>query len=271
MKTSIFLFYLWLLKAGLWKVLLYRRYRRLPQSLIFILSKLGFNPENKFITLFLEGCEHQIWARYQSTDLDVFYQIFIEEEYACLENSNKSKLIIDCGANVGYSSIYLLNKYPNAHVIAVEPDEENFKVCQKNLSPYSDRVTVIRSAVWSRSVGLIFSENTYDNGYEWAIQVRECPEDRQPDLLAIDLLSLLEKSGFTNIDLLKIDVEGSEVAIFSNNYQTWLDRVKNLVIELHGEKCEQTFFKALSEYKYNLSKSGELTVCQNILSKSAPI
>jgi FkbM family methyltransferase len=265
MKLKALPFYLWLFKSGFWGIILYRRYRRLPKPLLSILSKLGFNPKNKYINLQIPKYEHPIFARYQASDLDVFYQIFVEEEYSILPEDKDFKVILDCGANVGYSSIYLLNKYPHAHIIAVEPDEENFKVCQKNLSPYSDRVTLIRSAIWSHQTGLVIRH--YGNGNEWGTRVEECLEHEQPDLLALDILNLLEKSGKTNIDLLKMDVEGAETVIFSQNYKTWLNQVQNIVIELHGQECEDTFFQALSAYKYDLSHSGELTVCQRIKSQ----
>ncbi len=265
MKINALPFYLWLLKDNLWGIIIYRRYRQLPKPIISILSKLGLNPKNKDIILKAKEYQHPIWARYQSSDVDVFYQIFIDEEYSALDNLSESKLIIDCGANVGYSSIYFLNKYPQAHVIAVEPDSENFKLCQKNLQPYSERVTLINSAIWSDKTGLVVYN--YGEGSEWGTQVKECQEDETPDLLATDIGSLLEQFDVESIDLLKIDVEGAESVIFSQNYQKWLNRVKNIVIELHGQECENTFFRAMSTYEYQLSTSGELTVCQRISSK----
>lgn len=270
MKLNAFPVYLWLFKAGLLGIIIYRRYRRLPKSILSIISKLGFNPENKHINLNAQGFSHPILARYQSSDVDVFYQIFIEEEYSGLKNLDASKLIIDCGANVGYSSIYFLNKYPEAHVIAVEPDTENFKLCQKNLAPYGERVTLINSAIWSHKTGLVVYN--YGEGNEWQTQVKECEAHETPDLFATDIQSLLERfNAQQSIDLLKIDIEGAESVIFAQNYQTWLNNVQNLVIELHSQECENIFFQAMSAYEYELSTSGELTVCQRISPKVTSI
>ncbi len=265
MKINAIPFYLWLFKAGFWRIIIYRRYRRLPKPILAILSKLGFNPKNKHIILKAKEYQHPIWARYQSSDVDVFYQIFIDEEYSALDNLSASKLIIDCGANVGYSSIYFLNKYPQAHLIAVEPDAENFKLCQKNLEPYRERVTLINSAIWSYKTGLVVYH--YGQGSEWETQVKECQEHETPDLFATDIGSLLAQSDVQTIDLLKIDVEGAESVIFSQNYQKWLNCVKNIVIELHGQECENIFLQAMSTHEYELSTSGELTVCQRISPK----
>jgi len=52
--------------------------------------------------------------------------------------------------------------------------------------------------------------------------------------------------------------------VFSGSRHTWLDQVRNIVIELHDNMCAAVFFKALSGYGYDLSRSGDLTVCRNI-------
>jgi hypothetical protein len=76
--------------------------------------------------------------------------------------------------------------------------------------------------------------------------------------------TLIGLSGATEIDLLKIDIEKSELELFSRNTENWLPRIRNLCIELHGADCEAVFFRALADYSYNLSRTGELTVCSDL-------
>ena len=224
--------------------------------------------KNKYLKLHVKDYENPIWFRYGSSDSTVFCHIFLQHEYSCLNDLKEPRLIIDCGANVGYSSIYFLNKYAHAHVIAIAPDDENFRVCQKNLAPYANRVSLIHSGVWSHKTGLIITEDEHGNGQEWAIQVKECLEGQDPDLYSTDIATVLGDSGFSSIDLLKIDIEGSEIAVFSGNYENWLNKVENIAIELHGEECERKFFNALSDYDYQLSKFSELTLCKRIACKT---
>jgi hypothetical protein len=66
------------------------------------------------------------------------------------------------------------------------------------------------------------------------------------------------------IDLLKIDVEGAELPLFTSNFESWLARTRNLVIELHDGECSDAFFRALKGYDYQLERSGDLTLCKNI-------
>ena len=88
------------------------------------------------------GAVHPLWARTRSTDLSVFEAIFSEREYECL-NLIDGDLILDLGANVGYSSAYFLSRYRKSPVVAVEPDPDNFAILQRNLAPYVSRANVI--------------------------------------------------------------------------------------------------------------------------------
>ncbi|MFB8791750.1 MAG: FkbM family methyltransferase [Potamolinea sp.] len=253
------------INTGLWGVI---TYKSLPKPLSVVLSKLGLELKNRaYYEIHVKGYKYPVIFRYGSSDSPVLYQSLVREEYSCLEPSEDPKLIIDCGANVGYSSIFFINKYANAHVIAIEPDNDNFKVCEKNLHPYRERVSLIHSGIWSHKVGLTVCRGEKEESLEWEAQVRESKEGETPDISATDISSLLEGSGFNTIDILKMDVEKAEAIIFAKNYENWLSKVKNIVIELHNEECEKVFFNALSRYKYDLSRAGELTVCKNILPK----
>lgn len=252
--------------TGFWGVV---TKKPLLKPFFHLLSKFGINLNKKYLKLNVKGYDNPVFFRYGSSDPRVFTQIFLWEEYSCVGNLEEPKIIIDCGANVGYASVYFLNKYPNAHVIAIEPDRENFKLCEKNLSGYPGRVSLIKSAIWSHQTGLsIYKKDDWGDAYEWGIQVKECQEGREPDIYAIGIDDLLENYGLTSIDLLKIDIEGAEAIVFSKNHEKWLDKVKNIVIELHGKECEKVFFNALSMYDYELSKFGELTSCQNLSIKA---
>jgi 16S rRNA C1402 N4-methylase RsmH len=102
----------------------------------------------------------------------VFRQIFVELEYQPLDDVRDVQLIVDCGANVGYSSAFFLTQFPKAHVIAIEPDPDNFSLLEKNLAPYKGRFRAIQSAIWSKPTRLALSEERMIPGWEWARTVR---------------------------------------------------------------------------------------------------
>jgi FkbM family methyltransferase len=208
-----------------------------------------------------------ICLRFDTSDDAAFHQVFIQREYSCLDTTPDPKFIVDLGANVGYASLYFLNRFPKAYVVAVEPDEQNVKICRRNLSPYSGRTKTEHAAIWSHECDLVVCKNSYRDKAEWATQVRERLPGEQPGVKAITLPHLLAASGFEQIDILKVDIERAEAVLFSGECSNWLDKVRNIAIELHDEQCEQIFFKAMNAYHYTLSRSGELTVLMNVTRK----
>ena len=201
--------------------------------------------------------------------MQVFHQIFIFEEYSCLRDLNEPSLVLDLGANVGFSAAYFLNIFPKTHIVAVEPDERNLVICKANLSPYGDRVLLLHGAVWSRATKLRLLKGTFGDGREWASQVDEFIEEERPSagVQAWDVGSLIDMSGGTTVDLLKVDIERAELSVFGESVGSWLHRVHNICIELHGKDCEEVFFAALKDFDYELGHSGELTICRNLRPK----
>jgi FkbM family methyltransferase len=204
-----------------------------------------------------------LWCRPGTSDARVFHQIFVVREYSCLDELRDPRLIIDCGANVGYSSAYFLSRFPAARVIAVEPDAGNVDLLERNLRPFGNRATIVRSAVWSHPAELVI-DATAGDGAEWSRQVRPCRPGETPDLRATDIGTLLAQSGEQTISLLKLDIEGAEVALFAAGHEAWLPRTSNIVIELHGEACARAFFAAVSRESFRIYNHEELTVCHRL-------
>jgi FkbM family methyltransferase len=173
--------------------------------------------------------------------------------------------VIDCGANVGYSSAFFLSQFPSCHVVAVEPDPDNFAMLQRNLIAYGDRVTLVSAGIWPHSAPLALSKGGYRDGREWSIQVRPCEPNEEADLQGVSIESLLVSSGFDRISLLKIDIEGAEAVLFRDNVD-WLDRVDAMAIELHDDsqfgKATDVFYSAMRGRGFEFSSSGELTICR---------
>jgi FkbM family methyltransferase len=212
---------------------------------------------------------HALTARLRgSSDLNVFTQIFVQEEYRSLRSLENVALVLDLGANVGYSSAYFLSCFPKARVMAVEPDERNVEICRINVKPYEDRVLLMHGAVWDACTELCLSKGAYGDGREWATQVLEPHGSSLGDVQAWDVSSLIDMTGSEDVDLLKVDIEGAELVVFGATAKTWLPRVRNICIELHGPECREAFFNALADFDYELEYSGELTICKDIRSKT---
>jgi FkbM family methyltransferase len=203
-----------------------------------------------------------LWVRPDTSDVLVFEQIFVEREYRCLDGIETAQLVIDCGANVGYSSAYFLSRFPESHVIALEPEQGNFECLRRNLAPYAGRVELIQAAVWSHPARLVLESPEFYGGKEWVYRVREACAGEQAEIEATDLGAVWRKAGRPAISVLKMDIEGSEAAVFAAPDQSWLEAVQNLVIELHSEECAEVFTRAIEGQGFEVARCGELTVCR---------
>jgi FkbM family methyltransferase len=208
----------------------------------------------------IPGDPYPLYYREGTSDPFVIEQVFGRREYECVANERAVRTIVDCGANVGYTARYLLNRYPAARLVAVEPDPGNLAMCRKNLAPYGDRVMVLAAAVCGESGPMTMDRA----GSEWAFVARPAKPGERAEFDGLTVADVMAKAGFETVDILKMDVEGAEERIFAADSGGWLPRVKNLVIELHGEACERAVAGALAGYEYESSVSGELSVFKGL-------
>ena len=118
-----------------------------------------------------------------------------------------------------------------------------------------DTVKTVCGAVWSSCSKLALSRGTFGDGREWASQVREFEgNDELLEVEGWDIPSLLNLAKGEQIDLLKVDIEGSEIDLFGPQSLAWLPKVRNICIELHGPRCEEVFFHASKEFDYQLGR-----------------
>jgi len=208
-----------------------------------------------------------------ASDISVFEQVFLSEQYSCVRDLKGVETILDLGANIGLSGAYLLSCFPQARLFAVEPDPANAALCRTNLAPFGQRARVFTGAVWSRNTNLRLAKGEFRDGREWAIQVAEndAPGDASvAGVQAWTVPDLLQMCAVETVDLMKVDIERAELQVFDGSAQHWLPQVRNICIELHDPACEAAFDSALASFDYTRDQSGELTMCRNLRCKTAP-
>lgn len=209
----------------------------------------------------LPGIKHPIRIR-----KNIFYDywlvrgIFVRGDYEIEMEAPKN--IVDLGANIGLFSVYMKNKFPDAKIVFVEPDSGNFEMAAENLKPYPN-VTGIHAGVWHKNARLRIVNPEAD---KVSFIVKEDPEG---DIEAISIPSIMEKYSMDRIDVLKIDVEGTEKILFEKANQDWLRKTKYLIVETHDrflENCSKTLFEAVNQTftEYKLSLSKENLVIENM-------
>jgi FkbM family methyltransferase len=197
-----------------------------------------------------------------NTDLPSFRQIFGRREYdvpvdavaEALRNQYKAivagghvPVIVDAGAYVGASSLWFRSKFPEAHIVAIEPDPESFQLLERNLAAFGP-ATPVHAAIGAEPgrVRLVPSPDS------WATQV-----ERSKSGIRVTTMN----EAFARVPngeplLAKINIEGFEDDVFSANLE-WLDRIALLFIEPHdwllpGQHTSRSFQKALGERDFHL-------------------
>lgn len=155
-------------------------------------------------------------------------EIFADEIY--LQNLPANSYIIDCGAHIGLSIIYLKRLCPTANIIAFEPDMRNFSVLKKNIQSHRlSSIELKNEAVWITNTALNFIA---DGNMSSKIGI---VADSTVKVQAIKLRDLLTRK----VDFLKLDIEGAEYQVIKD-IQDKLSMVENLFIEYHGSFAQNS-------------------------------
>ncbi len=215
------------------------------------------------ITDRLQGLTSEICLREGTSDWLTFDQIFVNEDYnlkvlkrypelLALYNDARLKgtpLIIDAGANIGLSSVYFHHIWPRSQIVAIEPSDENFAVLSRNTKS-KPHIHPLLAGIASKSLRLklvdpeaehnAFTTELLEPGSEGGITAVTVPELLQ---------SFPTDKGYCPF-ILKIDIEGAEADLFSENVD-WIKAFPILIIELHdwlypGKGTTRNFLRAIS-------------------------
>lgn len=139
-----------------------------------------------------------------------------------------SPRVLDCGANIGLATLWLKRAYPSARVTAFEADPAIAAVLSRNLAANgAGDVEVVRAAVWSSATTLRFRAEGTDSG-----AVHEVAADTPGTVIEVPAVRLRDWVAREPIDLLKLDIEGAELAVL-RDLAPVLDRVGALQMEVH--------------------------------------
>ena len=147
-------------------------------------------------------------------------------------------------------------------IIAVEPNPFNYALLRENTINYQN-IQLINAGIWNKHTLLKIKDGIHDY---WKTKVEEIVDGQEDSFEAVTIGGLLRNSCFTEIDILKLDVEGSEKEIFSDGYEEWLDKVKIILIELHDwlrPGCSEAVYSAINKYNFDQFTKGENTIFMN--------
>lgn len=172
----------------------------------------------------------------------IFTEVFVRDEYQSWEPTSNSPNIIDLGGDPGaIAALYWKHRAPNSKVTIVEANPATARVMQQNIERrrLSD-IRIVNAAVAENSDGNAVL-NLHKPGKGWHTQdfIGESSSSQQTDeyMVEVPKIKLSELIGEEQIDLLKMDIEGSEREVIKELIMSEkLKNVNQIMMEFHHDK-----------------------------------
>jgi FkbM family methyltransferase len=166
----------------------------------------------------------EITYRLNRGDIQSIREIWLDEAYKPPVN-RRLTLVVDLGANIGLTSLWLAKRYGCNTIIAIEPSVENARLARENLERNGVGAEVVEAAVGPADGTVRFSPARESNVGRTGFGDRTVP--------MMSMFSVLNRLPSTGcVDLVKMDIEGAEQELLTGDLR-WLERVKSLIIEFH--------------------------------------
>ncbi len=207
---------------------------------------LGVKTVDFPVQLRMRGGDHVALATFH--DLVTAWLIFFRHEY---DVRATDRVIVDAGANIGMFSLFAARTAPNARIVALEPFPSTRDRLLETL-----RANGLEGRVQARSWALAKDDarRKMDDqaGVSQSRGMFGADANRGVDVEAISLETLLAREKVNEVDLLKMDIEGSEHEVLLGTSAETLGRVKRLALEYHPNKPKGPLFAKLLASQFEL-------------------
>lgn len=178
-----------------------------------------------------------VFLNRRSGDLITFHQIIGQGMYHpppivldLLRKGPSAPRIADLGANIGLFTVSALEHFPDATILAIEADDANAAIFEKTIeaNEWQDQIELIRAAAGNTGEPVSFTSGEL---FQSRVELAEEPGHGVDVVAGVDVLPRL-----VDVDLAKIDIEGSEWAILQDPRFASLN-VRALAMEWHQYGC----------------------------------
>lgn len=184
------------------------------QFYYFVLSrKLGLVSRSRIFPLkfYFNGTELTYYLEHPM-DVQVLVEIFVYKEYEWNLGETQPKYIFDLGAHFGDTTLYYSALYPQASIIAVEADPDNYKRLLLH-SEQNKNIIPVNVAVGPIDGNISFFKGV--SGIGFSIE-RRSEKDVEITVPQQTIATLCNIHNVPQIDLIKFDIEGAEFALFES-------------------------------------------------------
>ena len=197
--------------------------------------------------------------------LAIYKDIFLLQANKPKLNDRK-KLILDCGSHIGISVLYFKKLFPEAKVIAFEPNPENFKLLKQNINQNKlKNVGPLNMAVSDKTGTIDFYMSKGKGPWSWGDAVVK-NKWYSPEKYTTIKVKAAKLSKFIEgkVDLIKLDIEGREGAVLKQ-IENKLYLVDEIIVEFHGSSTNPSnkFEEVLeilrkNSFAYEIKQNGKL-------------
>lgn len=167
-------------------------------------------------------------SMFSSSERDITSPAYLDFFHGSLcTGMDLSGTVVDAGANVGFFTLYALRNGAKK-IYSIEPDTNAFFHLQKNFINVSE-VTLLNKALTTDCLGTVF--------YHAEDSVASSQQNFGNSTIAsivetIDVESILRVED--TINMLKLDVEGSEVNVLNSLPDVCFNKINQIFVEFHG-------------------------------------
>jgi FkbM family methyltransferase len=174
-----------------------------------------------------------IVLRHHTPDVLVLDEVFSQREYEfppavreVLDKAASPLRIVDLGANIGLFGAFVLTQYPDASIVAFEPDPANAAIHARAIEANpTKRWTLVQAAAAAAHGTMRFSSGDFTRSH-----AAQADEDAI-EVAAEDVLPRIQEA-----DLVKIDIEGGEWALLDDPRFAQTE-ARAVALEYHPENC----------------------------------
>jgi FkbM family methyltransferase len=193
-------------------------------------------------------------VRYGNTcDLYLLEEIYLQKMY---DGDYYGSFVIDVGGYIGETALFFAQRGAR-RVFCVEPSPDNLRLLEQNISQssFKDKIVIIRAAILDKDGSVEFymnrqrpTGNHVANYHDF--MKSHTRSDLKCEVQAMSFQSLLEYTGLEEVDVVKLDCEGSEYDILLGTPDSVLKRVRMYIIEYHNGP--DVLVKRLDELGYKV-------------------
>jgi FkbM family methyltransferase len=206
----------------------YRKFTGYRHILPFIVRYITTSPE-ALCRIYLKDLGKAVYIRKNKLDLFSFTVNACFSKFIPFAISKEHLTIVDAGAFIGDTALYFRTLFPKAFILSVEPHPDNQKLFELNTGN-EPNIQLLKGGIWHRPEDIVIANPLKRvDGF----QALTSSYEKGPKCKGYTLPQIIEKLNVNFIDILKLDIEGAELALFTQGDIAWLNKVGLLIVEMH--------------------------------------